>query len=302
MYRFIATISPAFLRKLDQNLLINHPFLWATRIHHVLYWALLGNIFATCYAFLLPINEQSIPSPWSGTIVLSLPILIALVLWAKSLQERAYWQHQKTVPDAVLGRNLLLFGLGSLLISVIPIVYFGIVSMRLNALIDYGNYEFISLREQWVWLIFPFFWMLVEVFAYLRWHQILWAFVIGISLFILESMFFGLAVAGSGGNSAPAVLFLLFLVQLFAFTVSAYSSGVKSRFGRTWQTVCLVFSSLILLTIPTLFFGVSRMEANASFEKRELLFCWLVGLVLGASIWHFGFRKRILAIQAQPNS
>ncbi|MEL7530356.1 MAG: hypothetical protein AAFN10_03570 [Bacteroidota bacterium] len=301
MQRFFATISPAFLRKLDQQLLINRPFLWATRIHHVLYWALLGNVFAACYAYLLPISGENIPSPWSGTIVLSLPVLSGLVFWAKSLQERGYWLHQKVIPQKSLLRNQALFGLGSLLISAIPVVFFSIVSMRLNSLMTYGDYEAIAFRQQWGILIFPFVWMMVEVFAYLRWHEILWAFVAGICLITLEIMVLGLMTFGASGAVGPILLLVLFLVQLFAFTVNAYNLEVKSSAGRTWQAICLLFASLILLYLPIAIWMLISMPSK-SFATDEMLMAWLLGLLLAGTIWHLGFRKRIMQIQAQPNS
>lgn len=302
MQRFFATISPRFLRNLDHQLLINRPFLWATRIHHVLYWALLGNIFAACYAYLLPISVESQPSPWSGTLVLILPVLIGLVFWGKSLQDTGYWQHQKTVPQKTLLRNQTLFGFGSLLLSVIPILYFLIVESRLqNGFVFAGGRDVAVLLEQWILIIFPVVWMVVELFAYLRWGQILWGFVIGMGLIVLESMVLGLVLSGSGSNSGIGVLILLLLVQLFAFVVTGYNSAVKSNFGRTWQSLCLVFASLILLIFPMVFFTAISINSGSRFDNFSLIACWLIGLTLAGSIWHLGFRKRIMEIQAQPD-
>lgn len=306
MQRFFTSISPAFLRRLDHQLLINRPFVWATRIHHVLYWGLLGNLFAVLYALLLPMSEYDLPSPWSGTLVLVFPILIGLVLWGRSLQQTGYWDHLIGTKNKYLLRNQFLFGLGALVLSAMPIVFFAMVEYRsIPVLLHYGlgPTESVGVALRWALVIFPVIWMVVELFAYLRWAQILWTVVIGLGLVILETAVGGLLLMGSNVNNSVVGLLALLLIQLCAFVVAAYNRELLSPAGRTWQTMALIFASLILLSLPTVIAACFAIGYDGGRFWSPTMFSslWLGGLALAGTLWHTGFRRRIMELQSQPN-
>ncbi|MFK7923405.1 MAG: hypothetical protein AB8H47_15690 [Bacteroidia bacterium] len=306
MQRFFTALSPAFLSRLDHQLLINRPFIWATRIHHVLFWGLLGNLFALIYALLLPMSEDDLTSPWSGTLVLIFPVLIGLVLWGRSLQQTGYWDHLVGTKSKDLLRNQFLFGLGALVLSAMPIVFFAVVEYRsIPALLHYGleHTESGDVALRWLLMIVPFIWMCVELFAYLRWIHILWTVVIGLGLVILETAVGGLLLMGSNVNNSVVGLLALLLIQLFAFLVAAYNREILSPAGRAWQTMCLVFASIILMLCPMVLAGCFAIGSEGTNFWSPTMISWLIvgGLALAGSLWHLGFRRRIMELQAQPD-
>lgn len=299
MQRFFKSISPAFLRRIDHHLLINRPFIWATKIHHVLYWGLLGNLFAVIYAFLLPVSE---PSPLSGTFVLMIPVAIGLVFWGKALQETGYWHHLVGAKPKFLLRNQFLFGLGCLLLTAIPVVYLQILDSRLQTAFVFSEDAGSIVMIQWLMIMLPLAWMIIELLAYMRFQQIIWTVGGGLLIFILELVVCSLMMMGEVGrsNAAPVLLLIFVLVQLFAFMIAAFNQEILSKAGRLWQSMCVVFSGLLLLILPILFWvNVTYLDkARTTFELIAL--CWFLGLLLAGTMWHLALRKRLMELQAQP--
>ncbi|MEL6651068.1 MAG: hypothetical protein AAFQ87_09735 [Bacteroidota bacterium] len=296
MHRFIATLSPVFLRRFDRYLLVNHPFVWATRIHQVLFWGLLGNLCAVLYASLIPVSSINIPSPWVGMFVLYLPVFVGLILWGRSLQERSYPYYRQSANATQSLLNMMLFGLGAFVLCAIPLVYFGILEQRL--LFFLATPEFEQLGLSWGIFIFPAAWMLIESLAYFRWRHVLGAAVIGLFVFCIEVL---VLLIASGGLKDGATLLLLVILQLCVLLPTAFLNDRTTPVRKAWRQISLILGSLLITILPPCLLVAVTVNFNSPFNEKLLIF-WIAGLLIAASFWHFVFRKRILDIQAQPDA
>jgi hypothetical protein len=74
-------LTPSWLKRLDKYLLLNHPAIWASRIHYVLFFGGVGMGLLLAKAWLGPLSLSNIPDPdfhfWLAAVpcILLLPLL-----------------------------------------------------------------------------------------------------------------------------------------------------------------------------------------------------------------------------------
>ncbi|MFK7926146.1 MAG: hypothetical protein AB8H47_29630, partial [Bacteroidia bacterium] len=127
MQRKLRKLIPGFLQKIDRDWMLNRPFLWATRIHYVLFFGLLGMGASTAFGLLQPISVSQIPFTTSFLILAAIPALMALGYWWYRLS------HVFSDTSHELGiwrRNFVLILLGSLMIMAVPTSGWFIMEMR----------------------------------------------------------------------------------------------------------------------------------------------------------------------------
>jgi hypothetical protein len=81
MLRKFESLMPPFLKKLDRHLLLHRPSLWASQIHYVLFFGLLGLglVFLTGF---FPFSLNDLPSPSDRTGIFLALVFLALVFYA----------------------------------------------------------------------------------------------------------------------------------------------------------------------------------------------------------------------------
>ena len=82
MLRKFDSLIPPFLKTLNKSLLLNRPGLWATKIHYVLFFALIGGGLLMLNAMVRPIDLADVPNPEVYFGLLIIPCLLALGIWA----------------------------------------------------------------------------------------------------------------------------------------------------------------------------------------------------------------------------
>ncbi|MEO0474261.1 MAG: hypothetical protein AAF206_31930, partial [Bacteroidota bacterium] len=82
MKRSLKALTPAFLRRIDHQLMISHPRIWATRIHIILYWGALAMLGASGLARLYPLMLRDLPNPEIAFGFASIPAVLAVLAWA----------------------------------------------------------------------------------------------------------------------------------------------------------------------------------------------------------------------------
>ncbi|MEL6593715.1 MAG: hypothetical protein AAFQ68_26675, partial [Bacteroidota bacterium] len=118
MQRTLRKFIPAFLRRLDHDWLLNRPFLWATRIHYVLFFGLLGLVASLVAGLVHTISPADIPRSTAYLSLVGVATLLGLGYWwfllsqtfSREVHESAIWR-----------RNLILIMAGSLLLVSVPL-------------------------------------------------------------------------------------------------------------------------------------------------------------------------------------
>lgn len=122
MRRRLSSLHPSFLKSLDQYLLINHPIIWASRIHFVLFYAGIS-MLAIGMICQLPISAGSRPDVDKQVLLVSIPVLITGLFW---LREVAAFRIDRlfgplSLRNRVAYQGLILLGIG--VWTLIPLIY-----------------------------------------------------------------------------------------------------------------------------------------------------------------------------------
>ena len=81
---FLSFLVPPFLSRLDRYFLLNNRLLWISKIHYVLFYALVGSLAMVGFAFAYPIMPANIPNI---NVFLALFLFLSIIpasLWVKS--------------------------------------------------------------------------------------------------------------------------------------------------------------------------------------------------------------------------
>lgn len=84
-----AIISKIYLRKLNSYLLINNPTVWATKLHYLIFYALIFLAVGIYGAYKLPITYTRATSPTIAMICLSVAIVMFYMTWL--VEENLLW-------------------------------------------------------------------------------------------------------------------------------------------------------------------------------------------------------------------
>ncbi|MDX2248576.1 MAG: hypothetical protein SF052_17455 [Bacteroidia bacterium] len=131
MLRKFESLIPLFLRNLDHQLLTNRPGLWATRIHYVLYFMIIGGGLLFLQAITRSIRLTDVPNPDINTMILIIPMGIAFLFWAYRV---SLFQIEKTFGLISEGkiRNQIIYAGVILALGFAPVVYGYILNQRIK--------------------------------------------------------------------------------------------------------------------------------------------------------------------------
>ncbi|TAE53394.1 MAG: hypothetical protein EAZ89_07455, partial [Bacteroidetes bacterium] len=82
MLRRFDFLIPPFLRNLDRRLLMERPGLWATQIHYVVWFVLLGGALAVSHALLRKVSPDYVPDVDLDYGLMFIPAIIGGLFWA----------------------------------------------------------------------------------------------------------------------------------------------------------------------------------------------------------------------------
>lgn len=136
MYRFFQRFTPAFLRKLDHQLLVSRPGLWATRVHYLLFYWLMGAGLASLLLMLMPIQLHDVPKGESSAIMLMIVSGIALLAWAVQLAHYQPWKQGESHWRLHALRDQGIYFLGVGLLLLLPLGFYAIHQQRVDMAVD----------------------------------------------------------------------------------------------------------------------------------------------------------------------
>lgn len=136
MLRKLQALSPPFLNKIDHYLLVNHPAIWATKLHQILFVSVIGLGLLSLKALLTPLSLQDLPNPDTHFGLLMIPTAIIGLIWGirvyqfkpeRSFGRRRAGQWMQEQAIYALAIFMLLSG---------PIAYSLILNERIDQQID----------------------------------------------------------------------------------------------------------------------------------------------------------------------
>ena len=81
MFRKLEFLVPPLLKRIDRQLLLHRPGLWASRIHYIAFYGSILALLMGVYTLVRPISLQDVPNPDTHTFVLSLPLILGFGIW-----------------------------------------------------------------------------------------------------------------------------------------------------------------------------------------------------------------------------
>ncbi|MEM7367982.1 MAG: hypothetical protein AAF587_05235 [Bacteroidota bacterium] len=122
MIRRLQFLIPAFLKRIDHYLLLNHPIVWASKVHYVLFYGGLS-VLGIGLMSLLPLSHNSRPDVDQQVLLAIIPAAIGLLLWAaqvgKHRAEGLYGSY--SLKTRILAQALFMLCL-SIFVS-LPLIY-----------------------------------------------------------------------------------------------------------------------------------------------------------------------------------
>lgn len=136
MSRITRALLPPFLRRLDRQLLLNRPGLWATRIHYMAFYGSIGAALLLAQAWLMPVSPSQVPDPglWAGLSVV--PLALGLGWWVYHLgffRRSAQYGQDDTFGNL---RDQLLYAGVILGLAALPVLYGHVLRHRVANLTD----------------------------------------------------------------------------------------------------------------------------------------------------------------------
>ena len=141
MLRFLKRLSPAFLLKFDRHLLLNHPQIWATKIHFLAYFGLLWTLLVSLRALTLNISLHSVPDPELQFSLLFIPLVIGAGFWAFKVYLFRPERHFGTYSGrSDFGNQMIyLFGIG--LLALAPFIYGNLLVHKIDQEISLVEFQ-----------------------------------------------------------------------------------------------------------------------------------------------------------------
>lgn len=132
MLRKFESFIPPFLKSIDKSLLLNRPGLWATKIHYVLFFTLIGGGLLMLNAIVRPIDLANVPGPDNYFGLLIIPCVLAFGIWA---YRASLFHVEKGFGKKVSGNRLrdqLIYAGVIALLGAIPYVYGSILETKID--------------------------------------------------------------------------------------------------------------------------------------------------------------------------
>lgn len=79
--KIIDKLSPEFLRKYDQKLLLNRPVLWVLKLHHLLFFQLVLSLVFCLFSWAHPQSLGNYPHDYVVTTVIAVINILVVLLW-----------------------------------------------------------------------------------------------------------------------------------------------------------------------------------------------------------------------------
>ncbi|MEZ4825908.1 MAG: hypothetical protein R3C61_06390 [Bacteroidia bacterium] len=131
MLRKLDSLIPSFLRQIDRQLLLNRPGLWATRIHYILYFLMIGCGILFFSGLTRTISLNDVPNPDINTLILIIPAGIAFLIWAYNV---SLFQVEKSfgmLKESKM-RDQLISAVVILLLGFLPLIYGYMINFRIK--------------------------------------------------------------------------------------------------------------------------------------------------------------------------
>ncbi|MFK7923409.1 MAG: hypothetical protein AB8H47_15710 [Bacteroidia bacterium] len=132
MYRLFQRFTPAFLRKLDHQLLVSRPGLWATRVHYLLFYWLMGAGLASLLLMLMPIQLHDVPEGKNSTVMLMIVSAFSLLAWAVQLAHYQPWKQGESHWRLHAFRDQGIYFLGVGLLLLLPLGFYALHQQRVD--------------------------------------------------------------------------------------------------------------------------------------------------------------------------
>lgn len=138
MHKTLHSLTPNFLHKIDKQLLLHHPDIWATKIHHVAFWGSIYFLILTSIAWTYPIAMDNVPNVDALFMVLTLPSVVAFIYWVYQLY---LFRIEKN-----FGISNVKARLRTQLIYISAIAFLGICPYYYSSILSYRTSKLVSIQ------------------------------------------------------------------------------------------------------------------------------------------------------------
>lgn len=311
MRRLYQKITPNFLKRWDHRLLIHHPWIWATRIHHVGFCLLISigmlgglgwvqmNTFVSCI-------QQDYDAIENTLLCIQLCKFLGLGFWAWALTQHHWLDNKVLLSSRQSLLRMGILGLGAISLGALPLFYGAFVYALGFPAESLLNSEFWPYGWGSIVVFTPFWWLMLEIASYVKKLELGGAMVgrllIMVFSFFLYDVLSGLGLSGdwlmSWGIFAYVLTEVLLLLKL------GYSSK-RSRFKINFQIIALsivpiIFSFIQFFWLMGSLYGLFFEDSLIALTTFYVVYFGCIGFAL--VVWHFLLRKRVIRLHLQARA
>ncbi|MEL7530357.1 MAG: hypothetical protein AAFN10_03575 [Bacteroidota bacterium] len=306
MRRLYQKITPTFLRRWDHQLLIHHPWVWATQIHHLAYWLGISLVLLgltawgqmLTYSPCIQADADSIENTFDLIVLVE---FLGLGIWLWTLTQNRWLESRLFLSMRQALKRFLLLSFGLLMWGLLPLFYAAFLYSAGRSLEVLLTEDFWPIQWFIVFILIPFWCLLFEVAAYLKRAQFLAVLLGRLGLTMLSIFIFSFSeLIGLDQNWLTGWGFIIFvLAEIILLLVVGYRSANKTkRVGL--QIIALAMLPIVMSLIQFFWFVGTLYEFF--FEESPIGLNAFFGIYLGLMcatllIWHLFLRKRIVDLQ-----
>lgn len=150
-------LVPGFLKRLDRKLLLNHPDTWSTRLHLVIWYALLFMLFCGLFAVMYTFDPRVNNNISTGTSFIALLSFVGFIMWMIYLLRFNVFKQYGNLKQFTGLKNLAFFFIGVLFLLlptyILPVAETYIANKKYTAAELVTDANFIN--EQLIKIYYP---------------------------------------------------------------------------------------------------------------------------------------------------
>lgn len=293
-------LTPNFLQKIDHYLVVNHPHIWATQIHKLLFWGGIYAIAILIVAISYPVSIHHIPDEETFFKYCVIPPILIFLYWGYAVSLHKPIAQFADISPSFLYKEILIYAVGIFQLSVSPFLASWILLFKIQYWSQYkmlepkiyGSFLYPPPLYEITIILMAYLLLCLMLFLRLGLKNFLFSAITSVILFVCSVLFWSFF----GGFGLISIVPLCFgyvveFVMFYSFIHSMQSTlGMRMIKNAIWSFLILS-TSLSVMAICGF-----KMDIRSDIHFFRLI---IVGFVLTYFLWVWVYNKQLMRIYSE---